>query len=392
VTRRPRLLALPAVLMITGCSSLSVLSETTSTAVPHCGPPQSMELIIGAHRNAPAPRLAPRLQCRVAAAVQAGKPVRIVVASGQPSFIQLRLQSVQGGTIAQQNSPRAQHDVGLIEAAVGRATPHSPGVDDLGALSEAADDARSIGVPRAELVLIDSGLDDRGALDFTVPGLVAATPREVVAQLRAAGELPHVRGDTVVLVGIGYTAQPQAPLSAKWRSNVTQIWAAVIRAAGARVQIIPQPALGGPVRTDQPVRAVAVPAAPSVKPRKHTTITFTGASPVRFSPSSTAFAEPAAARRALAPIARWLAARPGRHASLEGTTADVGPLAGQIALSRQRADRVRAQLIGLGAPAAQLTTTGVGSRFPQFTPDRGAHHALLAGPATLNRSVRITLS
>ena len=91
------LLALPAALMVTGCSSLSALSETTSTAVSHCGPPHGMELIIGAHRNAPAPLLAPRLQCRVAAAVQAGKPVRIVVASGQPSFVRLRLQSVIGG-------------------------------------------------------------------------------------------------------------------------------------------------------------------------------------------------------------------------------------------------------------------------------------------------------
>jgi hypothetical protein len=33
----------------------------------------------------------------------------------------------------------------------------------------------------------------------------------------------------------------------------------------------------------------------------------------------------------------------------------------------------------------------VGSNFPQFRPDRNAAGVLLAGPATLNRSVRITL-
>ena len=37
--------------------------------------------------------------------------------------------------------------------------------------------------------------------------------------------LPDFRGFAILLVGIGYTAPPQASLSAKWRSNVTQIWA-----------------------------------------------------------------------------------------------------------------------------------------------------------------------
>ena len=84
--------------------------------------------------------------------------------------------------------------------------------------------------------------------------------------------------------------------------------------------------------------------------------------------------------------------RPSRHAWLEGTTADVGPMSGQIALSRLRADRVRDELITLGASPAQITTKGVGSNFPQFIPDRNAAGILLAGPATLNRSVRITLT
>jgi hypothetical protein len=53
---------------------------------------------------------------------------------------------------------------------------------------------------------------------------------------------------------------------------------------------------------------------------------------------------------------------------------------------------VRAALEALGALRSQITLQGVGSDFPQFVPDRNASGALLAGPATLNRSVRITLS
>jgi outer membrane protein OmpA-like peptidoglycan-associated protein len=119
---------------------------------------------------------------------------------------------------------------------------------------------------------------------------------------------------------------------------------------------------------------------------------FTGESAVRFEPNTTVFVDPAAAQRALRPIAEWLAADRSRHALLVGTTADVGPMSGQVALSLQRAGRARAVLQALGASRGQITIEGVGSDFPQFVPDRSASGALLAGPATLNRSVRITLT
>ena len=392
MNRRPWVLPLgtAGLFLIAGCASLERPATMTLTSV-HCPGAQATVLIVGAHRNAPVPLLDPAVTCQLTAAIRAGKLVRIVLASGQPQLITPRLANVTGGTLAQQNSPRAQHDVQLVEAAIAAARPDAPGADDLAALAMAADEARSAGAGDADLVLIDSGLDDRGALDFTVPGLVAATPAEVAGQLRAAGNLPDLRDLTVTLVGIGYTAAPQPPLPDRWRSNVTQIWVAVLRAAGATVAVIPQPGQGPSVRTDEPVRLVPVPATQPVRPRTRTTIVFTGASPVRFQPDTTAFADQAGAIRALTPIARWLAADRSRLARLEGTTADVGPLSGQRALSVRRADHVRAVLIALGATGAQISTTGVGSDFPQFTRDRNAAGTLLAGPATLNRSVRITL-
>jgi OmpA-OmpF porin, OOP family len=391
MNRRLWVLPLGLAGLVTSCGSWGSPPVATATAI-HCQGPLPIVLIIGAHRNAPKPSLDPPILCQLSAALQAGRLVRIVVASGQPQVIAPQLMPVTGGTLAQQDSPRVQDDVQRVESAIAAALPGAPGVDDLAALAVAADEARSVGAFHADLVLIDSGLDDRGALDFTVPGLVAATPEEVANQLKATGNLPDLAGFTVFLVGIGYTAPPQPPLSDKWRSNVTQIWAAVLKAAAADVEIIPQPGQGPSVNTTEPVRPVPVPSILPITPGTDTTIIFTGASAVRFQPNSTAFVDPAGAIRALTPIARWLAANPSRRAWLEGTTADVGPMSGQIALSLLRAARVRDLLVMLGAAPVQITTRGVGSHFPQFIQDRNADGILLAGPATLNRSVRIKLT
>ena len=380
-------------LLLAGCSPLTEAVTMQGRSVPVCGHPDGVVLVVGAHRDTPAPAtLEPRVACLVGAAIEHGKPVILVDATGQPDVVTPRLLSVTGGTLAQQDSPRVAEDVQRVGDAIAGLRPRAPGVDDLAALALAADAAQADGLPHAVLVLLDSGLDDRGALSFTTPGMLAAEPSEVAGQLKATGNELHLRGFTVELVGIGFTARPQPPLNAKWRGNLTAIWQAVVTSAGAAAITIPQPVQGASVRTSEPVRLITVPADQPARPAPGAHIVFTGESPVRFEPNTTVFADPAAARRALRPIAEWLAANRSRHALLVGTTADVGPMSGQVALSLQRAGRVRAVLRALGASRSQITVDGVGSNFPQFVRDRNASGALLAGPSTLNRSVRITLT
>lgn len=389
-----RWLAALTVLLTAGCSSLTGLGGEHTVVAAGCPHPDGVILIIGAHRDVPAPSLStsqdPRVACLVTTAIRDKRPVWVVVAAGQPRLIRPRLVN-STGSLAQQDSPWVSQDLQQIEAAVAAARPDSAGADDLAALAVAADAARAAGVPHAWLILLDSGLDDRGALDFTVHGVLAADPSEVADQLRRGNDLPSLRGFTLILAGIGYTSPPQVLPSAKWRGNITAIWVAVTAAAGARVEIIPVPVQGSSVRTDEPVKEVPVPAEQPVMPVTGRTFVLDGESAARFRPNSTAFADPVAAARTFARFASWLAADRARHAWLVGTTADVGPMAGQVRLSMRRADRVRAELVALGASSAQISVKGVGSNFPQFKSDRGPSGTLLPGPATLNRSVRITL-
>jgi outer membrane protein OmpA-like peptidoglycan-associated protein len=379
-------------LLVAGCASLSHAVGTPAAQAAGCGPSPGVVLILGAHRAAPMTALDQPVTCLLTATINAGKPVLIVVAAGQPELITPKLASVHGGSLAQQNSPWAQQDFQHLQAVIAGIRPDSPGVDDLAALSVAADAARSAGIPHADLIVLDSGLDDRGALDFTVPGMVAATPSEAVGELARSGNVPDLDGFRVLLVGLGYTAPPQPPLPARWRANVTQIWTRLVTSARAKVRMIPQPPTRDvSVTTSMPVKLIPVPADPPVRPADRTTIVFTQESAVRFLPDSSAFADRTTAAKALAPIARWLAANRSRHAWLVGTTADVNSLADQIRLSILRAGHVRDVLMAQGALAAQISTRGVGSDFPQFIPDRNSTGILLAGPATLNRSVRITL-
>ena len=277
-------------LLLTGCASLSDVVGVHMMAASSCDHSRGVVLIIGAHRDAPVPSLDQQSRCLVTAAISAGKPVLVVVASGQPTLIIPKLISVRGGSLAQQNSPYVQKNVTRIQDMIGAARPKSPGADDLAALAVAADAARSAGIPHAELVVLDSGLNDRGALDFAEPGMVAANPSEVASQLKSSDDLPDLRGFTVLLVGLGYTAPPQPPLSAKWRGNVTRIWISAVTSAGARAEIIPQPARNASIETSQPVKVISVPTDRPVRLTPRTPIVFTDESPVGFKPDSTDFA------------------------------------------------------------------------------------------------------
>jgi len=87
----------------------------------------------------------------------------------------------------------------------------------------------------------------------------------------------------------------------------------------------------------------------------------------------------------IAKLADFFKRNPERTALIEGYTDDVGAAAANFALSQQRANAVMTALIGLGVPAAGLTTLAHGEDMPT------ADNATAAG-RQMNRRVEIVIA
>lgn len=374
-----------AVLATTGCS-------LSTEQPPEPGPDAitSVVIVAGAHANSPRPQLSEDSAAIVASVLAVNGTVGLVAVTGSPTPLSsdaLDLRPVKGPRAAQEATVRA--NLKQVAKAVQR-SPLSDGSDPWEAIHQAAGllgaTARN---PR--IIVVDSGLGDRGVLDFTQPGMLGAVPAEIVAHVKSLGSFPALKGVTVRLQCLGYTSAPQVALPAHLRANLASIYTAVLAAAGGRVEIDNTPCAGASVQTDgHQVTPVSIPDLREPVLCGRDELVFTSQSAVRFHGDRDDLIDPAAARTALAPLARWLADKPSRRAVIRGTTARSGSRDYQERLGGARADVVAGLLVGLGARRSQLTTRGVGSYFGAYQPDRDHRTGeLIPGPAAQNRSVRI---
>ena len=351
---------------------------------------------VSGRQDRPAPALTGAMQAAATSAVDSGSAIGLVNVDGTPQLVAAsRFSDPTAGNSDALTSDQTTY-LGQVESAVTDIRAKAPHADVLKALDVAGRAIRAA-CPRAGTIYLeDSGLSETGTMDFRQQGLLEALPSDVVAFLRAQDELPHLKGISVVLVGIGDTAPPQHPLSIAQRDNLIAIWSAIALAGGAAsVQVDPAP-LSGPAPTHVPtVSLVPVPAEPVFQPPHNpgpaspeTVLPDSG--PVGFEPNSTVFRQPAEAQAALRPLARYLAAHPSARILLTGTTAHWGSLTGCKTLARHRADTVKALLVKMGARASQIETQGLGWQFPGYINDQGPDGTLLPGPAEHNRSVIIT--
>jgi OOP family OmpA-OmpF porin len=194
----------------------------------------------------------------------------------------------------------------------------------------------------------------------------------------------------VLLVGIGDTAEPQARLDTATRNRLVEHWKAISSASGATcVEVDAEPLTAAPASGLPQVTRVRVPAPVQPKIDVGEQVALREDS-VGFVDSSAELRDPAAAKAALAPLAREIRAG-GYRVSLVGTTASAGTEQGRLTLSRERAEKVRRLLVDLGVPDHRISTRGVGTHHPQHVDDLDDGGNLVPEKAVKNRAVFISV-
>lgn len=346
--------------------------------------------VVSGRQDSPAPSFTGDMSAAAQTAISQGSPVGLVDLDGKPRLTQAgRFTDPGVNSEALQNDQ--QNYMSELTSAVQDVRAKFPHADMLDALDEAGRAAHAGCKHGGTVYVEDSGLQETGSMNFRQPGLLGATPADVVAFLKAAGDLPHLAGLRLVFAGLGDTAPPQQPLAIPQRDNLIAIWTAIAYAGGATSVVIdPAPRAGISAPKHVPlVLLVPVPAEP-VWNSGDRSFVFPDSGPVGFEPNTTVFRNRAAALAALRPLARYLVANRPARIELTGTTAHWGTLASCIVLARQRASTVKSVLLGMGADADQIRTRGLGWRFPGYENDQGPDGSLLPGPAEHNRSVIVT--
>jgi OmpA-OmpF porin, OOP family len=378
--------------MVTACGTGHTATVALSMpAMPaKCTKAGPVVFVVSGRQNSPAPAFTGDMSAAAQTAISQGSPIGVIDLDGKP-----RLTQAGRFTDPGVNSEALQNDqqtyMSELTSAVQGTRADFPHADMLDALNQAGRAAHAGCSHGGTVYVEDSGLQETGPMNFRQPGLLGATPADVVAFLRAGGELPHLAGLKLVFAGLGDTAPPQQPLGIPQQDNVIAIWTAIAYAGGATSVVIdpaPRAGIGAPKHVP-PVLLVPVPAEPAWNSADHTFV-FPDSGSVGFEPNTTVFRDRPAALTALRPLARFLIANPSARIELTGTTAHWGTLASCIILARRRAGTVKRVLLSMGANSAQIRTRGLGWRFPGYENDQGTDGALLPGPAEHNRSVIVT--
>ncbi len=384
-------------LVLSGCGSLTTaaapedVAAGSSTGTParvDCELPDGAIAIAGVGRaGMPAVQATPGLSAVLEHAQASGATLTVLDTDADPTVLGSDSFAVDGNDRYQ--AKHAEQKVGQVEALLAGSTPDAAEADPLAALTDAAR-AVHASTPTGTVVLMDSGLGTRGALDYAQDGLLLAEPAELAQALASAGQLPDLNGLAVVLIGIGETADPQGSLDTATRERLIRQWTTLTEAAGAScVAVDDTPMSAAPAPGLPTVTPVTVPDPAPLRISSETPLALR-ADKVAFVSDSADLLDPTAAEQALEPIAEQLVAT-GADAELVGTTATDGTPEGRRRLSEQRAATVQQVLVGLGVPADRLTASGVGTDHPAHVDDTRPDGTLKPGPAAQNRAVFVTV-
>jgi OOP family OmpA-OmpF porin len=359
-----------------GASGLTTpipLSCTTDANAP-------LALAIGARANNPTPILSDGMTQLVTQTAGAGRQISLIRLDGNPKLVfaaAFRSQAANSAARKLDLNSYMQRIQTVLGSDIHAQVPEA---DVLAALTLAA---ASVG-PSGNIIVIDSGIQTTGSLDFR-QGLTDADPNDVVNFLKKRHLLPDLAGRRVLLSGFGFTALPQQPLDNSRRSNIVAIWKAIAVTAGALcVGVDTQPNTQAALSGVPSVAPVLLPPRAVFEPCGETQLSEKDQ--VGFVRGTAVFRDPQGAQATLKKLAEILL-RGNQQLTLTGTTSSEGDRVANLELSKKRAEMVKRVLVAQRIAADRITTVGAGSEGPGHVTDLGPDGSLLPGPAIQNRKV-----
>jgi len=344
-----------------------------------------LTIVVGERSNVPRIQFPTATATLIQTAAIDHQQIRLIRIDGKPKVFPVApftTNAKNGGAYTDALNSYVTGVEGLVDGAKMRAV--SPQADLLTALSYAAGATTAGG----NIIVIDSGLQTAGLLEYQVPGMLMSPPSDVVSFLHDKGLIPPLAGRHVLLSGFGYTAAPQAVLDQPERQNVAAQWAAIVTAGGACVTVDPTPNTNQEMPGLPAVATVPLPAPPVFKSCGTTVLSDAGS--VGFNVGLSSFRDPSEARQTLSNLASVL--KQGTEPiKLIGSTSSEGGDAVNGPLSLNRAKAVESVLVSLGVPAGRITVVGDGAHYPGRVADLGPGGQLLLPEAEQDREVIVQL-
>jgi OmpA-OmpF porin, OOP family len=348
-----------------------------------------LTLVVGERSNVPRAQYPDYLDSLVTTAAEDGQPITLIRIDGSPKVLPLQQFSGSGyGNQAAFQAAVSSYANSVLDILNGpdlRAM--TPQADVLNALTLAVAQTPAGG----NIIVIDSGLQTKGALLYQDQGTLMSPAGDVVQFLRQNPQgslIPDLRGRHVLLSGFGYTAAPQASLNLPEQQNVIDQWKAIVTAGGASVCVDPSANTLGEAAGLPTVARVPLPAPVIFHPCGTTVLSDQGS--VGFNDNESTFRSPSRAKAALLQLAQQL--KNGTEPiTLIGSTSSEGSAAHNYTLSRERAQAVAKVLKKDGLNASRITIVADGPNYPGRVRDIGPNGQLILSAAEQDREVIVQL-
>lgn len=351
--------ALAGVTILVGCGSLSGANEGAE------GSGENIAVIYGRHSNSAAdPAL---LGSSVKSAVGAKGKIEFIRLDGSPVKVDQGAFELEDGMVELQSKNKKNLEAeiaavteSMIEDLSGdAAVAQSPEVDILSAFGLA-----SRGFSGAEgknvVVISDPGISTAGVVNLTEIGLEPDAD-SFVAWATEEGVLPNLSNiDEIVWYCFGDVAAPQPKPKPATIENLKTFWRAVLAASGFEGELVFDDAAPGNVSYAPDLPAVTVVDVPDVSPYAGQVVELREDGGVHFNPDEDTFIDEAAVEDTLAEYVEWLS-DPALVVHVQGYVShSTNTRHGEGELAALRANAVKAKLVQMGVPEAQVIVDDTG--------------------------------